>query len=865
MPGWLKRTLHRLVNLPVTLPSRGRVNKSKGARRRLFVAALLLVPAAVPVALVAQDMSNEEQKDFLTNFVQDRLSTPERQIRLSNIEGALGSDVSIREITISDAEGVWLRVNNASLNWNQAALFGGRLEVNALRADSIEYIRNAIPVEGSVDLPPPEAGTLEIPEFPVAIQIGELAVPSVRFGEGVFGLGSEISLAGSMTLDGGNLDAALDIVRLDGPGGTLDLRAVYRQEDNTIELGLSLVEPPNGVLANLLNIEGRPAMKLTLEGEGPVSDLTTQMRLLANESEALAGTATIAQTDAGFAVSANLGGPISTLVAQPYQDFFGAQTRLTAEVLVRSAGGLDISNLTLSGGQLGLAARAQTTPDNFLSLLDLSATIADPDGGKVILPVPGAATLVQGGQLRVAFGTEGREDWQARFDLEGFETDGFAARTFGLGIGGVARNLSDPTSRMVTFNGDGALSGISADPGVEAALGERVVAEVDHDVVVDDELLAEREVVGERDVAADRAEGLGGHQHRLVAQRAADEEASQQRAGGRAGVVGAVDRPLRCLVAEPGEHGLGDGGEVALAAAEQAQLDGRAKHLGLARQGLGDLGCGRLRHHHDQVDVGVGVEAAQGLAGGEAADRGGQVATADAQRVAYAHSVQRLAGVVEQGEQLLAAGAGRGDQADAARADGVGEAEAHPVEQRGAAVGTHDEGAARGGVRLERDLLRHGDVVAEDHHVVAGLEGVHRLDRGARARHRDEHDGPGASVAQGRAGGARRGLRGVARRRARGDQGRVDGRERGGDLGVVVEPERDDHVVGRGGRDIESHALEHLEVKAGGHGHLRGDHAGGGLHRPADLEQGHRVGVCAAPELDVVLHAALPGRSVIHI
>jgi translocation and assembly module TamB len=35
----------------------------------------------VPAAIVAQDvltMDNEEQKDFLTNFVQDRLSTPER-------------------------------------------------------------------------------------------------------------------------------------------------------------------------------------------------------------------------------------------------------------------------------------------------------------------------------------------------------------------------------------------------------------------------------------------------------------------------------------------------------------------------------------------------------------------------------------------------------------------------------------------------------------------------------------------------------------------------------------------------------------------------------------------------------------------
>ncbi|SMQ72829.1 autotransporter secretion inner membrane protein TamB [Devosia lucknowensis] len=443
-------------------------------RRRLFIAALLLAPAAVPVALVAQDMNNEEQKDWLTSFVQDRLSTPERQIRLSNIDGALGSDVSIREITISDAEGVWLRVNNASLNWNQAALFTGRLEVNSLRADSIEYVRNAIPVEGAVDLPSPEAGTLEIPDFPVAINIGELAVPSVTFGEGVFGLGSQISLNGSMRLESGNLDAALDIVRLDGPGGTLDLDAIYRREGNTIDLGLSLVEPPNGVIANLLNIEGRPAVTLTLDGEGPVSDLTAQMRLLANEQEALAGTATIAQTDAGFAVDADLGGPLSTLVAEPYRAFFGAETRLAASALLRDEGGIDISSLTLSGGQLGLTARAQTTADNFLSLLDLEATIADPQGNKVVLPVPGSSTLVQGGQVRIAFGTETSENWQARFDLEGFETDGFAAQTFGLGIGGVARNLDDPATRMVTFNGDGSLSGITADPGVEAALGDSV-------------------------------------------------------------------------------------------------------------------------------------------------------------------------------------------------------------------------------------------------------------------------------------------------------------------------------------------------------------------------------------------------------
>lgn len=426
-------------------------------------------------------MSNEEQKDWLTNFVQDRLSTPERQIRLSNIDGALGSDVSVREITISDAEGVWLRVNNAQLSWNQAALFLGRLEVRSLKADSIEYIRNAVPVEGAVDLPSPEAGSLAIPEFPVAIVLQELSVPKVTFGENVFGLGSEISLAGAFTLDGGNLTTNLDIIRLDGPGGTLDVDVAYTKADNVIDLGLSLVEPENGVIANLLNIEDRPAVTLQLTGQGPVADLRTDLILQANGQTALGGVATITQTEEGFAVAADLRGPLATLVAEPYRPFFGPETALTANALVRSAGGLSISGLRFSGGQLSLEASVETTADNFLSQLTLNAVVADPAGGLVTLPVPGSATKVGSAQLAIDYGgpvqaTEPNvgKDWSANLNVAGFEQPGFAAEAVALTLGGVATALDDPMARMLTFNGDGAVSGITASDEVKAALGDSI-------------------------------------------------------------------------------------------------------------------------------------------------------------------------------------------------------------------------------------------------------------------------------------------------------------------------------------------------------------------------------------------------------
>src|SRR5690606_8859547 len=199
-----------------------------------------------------------------------------------------------------------------------------------------------------------------------------------------------------------------------------------------------------------------------------------ELHLLADGREALGGLATIRQQAEGFAVTAELAGPLAPLMAEPYRPFFGAETRLAAQGLVRSAGGLDISQFSLSGGQLALSGTARTTPDNFLSRLKLDATIADPAGGAVTLPVPGGSTRVGQASLAVDFGAGDSGDWRAAIGVDGLATPQFGADRFALAIGGVANDIADPARRMVTFNGDGSLTGIKADPAIEAALGDSV-------------------------------------------------------------------------------------------------------------------------------------------------------------------------------------------------------------------------------------------------------------------------------------------------------------------------------------------------------------------------------------------------------
>ena len=441
--------------------------------RRFAILAATGLAAVLAVPLIAQDqMSEAEQRDWFVQFVEGQLSTPDRQIRISNIDGALSSRASIREVTISDKEGVWLRIANASIDWDQGALFTGRLLVRELAAESIEYVRNAIP-SGETKLPAPEATSFAVPEFPVAIQLDKLSVPRMTFGESVFGLGSQIAVSGSLRLEGGSLTTVLGIDRLDGPGGKLAIDVAYRNADKNVDLAVTLTEPPNGIVANLLNIEGRPDIALSVTGSGPIDDLRTTMALDAGGIRALEGAATIAEAPGGLAVDAELGGPIATLVAPAYRPFFGADSSLSASALVRSEGGVDVSRLSLTGGQLQLEGNLATTADGFLNRLDIDAVVADPTGGPVLLPVPGAATTIGRTTLNIDFGVGGAEEWRADIVAEDFTTDTLGAGQLTITASGIAANLADPTARRLTFNADGMVDGItSTEPDIAAALGE---------------------------------------------------------------------------------------------------------------------------------------------------------------------------------------------------------------------------------------------------------------------------------------------------------------------------------------------------------------------------------------------------------
>lgn len=434
-----------------------------------FLLAIILLAFALPA--LAQDNA-EQEKSYFVSFLENQLSTPNRQIRIADIQGVLSSNATIGEITVADRRGVWLRIANASIVWSRSALIlRQRLEIDRLTADRIEMTRKPLPRKG---LPSPEAGGFSVPQLPIAVDLKKLEAPSVAFGPEVFGLESEMSVEGSLALADGSLDTTLSIERTDGPGGQLSLAANYSNESRVLDLDLSLSEPANGVLANLLNIEGRPPIALSLKGSGPLDRLDLALALEAAGEKAADGALQLRRREHGLGFTAKLSGAIAKLVPERYHAFFGAQTDLAASGTFPDAGGFSLARLHLASAALTLQASAETSPDWFLTGLALDASIAGEDGA-VVLPVAGGQTTVQSAKLTLAFGQAGSERWSGRLEITDLTGGGFAAGMVALDMGGAADSLDRPERRHLTFNLDGAVSDIDwKQEKVAEALGDTI-------------------------------------------------------------------------------------------------------------------------------------------------------------------------------------------------------------------------------------------------------------------------------------------------------------------------------------------------------------------------------------------------------
>jgi len=439
-------------------------------RVRRFVLGLgLALAAASPV--VPQDAGGNGA-GLLTRLLQDALSGAGREVRITGFEGALSSRATIDSLTIADAEGTWLTVRDAVLDWNRAALLAGRLEVNEFSAAEIEMPR---PPVRDPELPPPEATPFRIPELPVSVRIDRISAGRVMLGAPVLQQSAELTLEGRAQLAEGGLDIDLKAERLDARAGRFALEAGFAPDDGTARLDLRMEEGPEGIAATLAGLPGRPALTLTAAGDGPIRDFVTRIRLASDGQERLGGEVRLTASDTSppdWRLALDLGGDVTALFAPELQPFFGPDVTLQADATRTAEGLTRLEDFALSARTVQAQGRFTLGEDNWPRDAHLTLRVADPEGGQVILPSDRAETSLRRAILTLSLDPEAR-DFTLRGSVLDLESPGFGASALRLAAEGNVTPADQTGDGAFRATLRSSAEGLSVpDPALARALGE---------------------------------------------------------------------------------------------------------------------------------------------------------------------------------------------------------------------------------------------------------------------------------------------------------------------------------------------------------------------------------------------------------
>ena len=432
---------------------------------------LCTILSLCPIAATAQTQEDND-KSYLTRLIEDNLSGGSREVNIIGFRGALSSAASLDVLTVADADGVWLTLEDVVLSWSRAALLRGHIDIQELSAERIIVARAPIS-EGRT--PSPEATGFSLPELPVGIKLDQLDVAEITLGETFLGEKISLSLTGSAALTSGEGSAMIVATRLGPKIGRFSIDGSYRNESRILALDLTASEGPSGIASQLIGLPGQPSAELTISGTAPIDDYAATLSLATDGTDRISGAFALTSDDSGQLISLDVGGDVTPLFTPDYQDFFGDDVALTVQARTGSNGEIDLEDFTLSTKTLLLSGAAKIGAQGWPQQLNIRGQIADISGNVVLLPLPGPKTYIDSASFDLRFDTAMSSDWLTDLSLLGYDRPGLFMRDFKLSGGGILVPGEGDAIGAMTANLTYTASGLELDDAGESeAFGDTV-------------------------------------------------------------------------------------------------------------------------------------------------------------------------------------------------------------------------------------------------------------------------------------------------------------------------------------------------------------------------------------------------------
>lgn len=362
------------------------------AAKALLVAMLVIVGASAIV------LSTTTGQSFIMRQAVGLLG--DGKIAIGELNGSLFGTGSLKDISLSDADGQWLSIRGISFSWSPSQLLSGRLHISHARVESVRLAR--LPSsEPPAEQPEPKSSL----GLPLAVRIGELDVKSVDILEAVAGEAVQLRISGSADINdaGRASDARLTVARLDGAKGEILAEATYSPERRVLAVNIDGNEPEGGTVSWLLGMPSRPPISLKIAGSGSLDAWRADLRLAAGDTPFIAGAVRLDALGQGLhRLNTQVAGYVDRLLPEAAAQLFAGRTdiSLAADVAgldeglpqaitaarlemtshsarLTATGGADLSNRYLHGKVAGRVQRDDGRPLTFADTAGRAVTVRE--------------------------------------------------------------------------------------------------------------------------------------------------------------------------------------------------------------------------------------------------------------------------------------------------------------------------------------------------------------------------------------------------------------------------------------------------------------------------------------------------------
>jgi len=194
-------------------------------------------------------------------------------VLLSGVSGWFPGAPRIGRIEVRDAQGPWLAIEGAALDWSPLRLLGRDAAVRVLSADRVSVLR--LPVSNAAGTS--SGGTFQLP---VRVDVDALHVGRLELAAAVAGTAAVASVDGAAHLSSltqGDVDVSLHA--LDGPGGSYRLSG--HVDPAAVRATLSVQEPAHGLVAGLAHLPDLGGLSVQASLDGPWQGAMTKLAVAA--------------------------------------------------------------------------------------------------------------------------------------------------------------------------------------------------------------------------------------------------------------------------------------------------------------------------------------------------------------------------------------------------------------------------------------------------------------------------------------------------------------------------------------------------------------------------------------------------------